>query len=740
MADRSRTGDLLEAVLPLTRRLHGYGLHTLRADVLSGLTVALVLIPQSMAYAQLAGLPPYYGLYAAFLPPVVAALFGSSSQLATGPVAVVSLMTATALEPLASAGSGEYVAYALLLAVTVGLFQLLLGVLRLGMVVNLLSHPVVNGFTNAAALIIASSQLAKIFGVSVEKAEHQYETVWRVCRAAVHCTHWPTFLMAALAFALILGLRKIGPRVPSVLVAVVATTLISWLTGFEHSVTTSLDAVGTPEIVRAINRLGTELETSDRLAAERRVLTRRSREAQPRSGPGSRRALELQHEIDLIDLNLTEARRKATALRRLLKETLFVRETGPDGNATFIAESEAQADAGRRWRLTVGATPIDPERLTWVGGGAVVGVIPSGLPGFQAPRLEPAKLLHLLPMAIIISILGFMEAISIAKAMAARTGELIDPNQELVGQGLANLVGSMFGSYPVSGSFSRSAVNLQAGAVTGLSNVASAAVVVITLLFLTPLLFHLPQSVLAAIIMVAVVGLVNTRAFVHAWRTQRHDGLIAVVTFVATLVAAPHLEKGIFLGVALTLALYLFRTMKPAVALLSKYTDGSFRNALLHGLGLCRHIAVIRFNGSLFFSNVSYLEEQILERVAAMPDLRHVLIVGNGINEIDASGEEMLRRMVVRLREAGYDVSLSGLNDPVLQVLRRTGLERKIGPDHLYRSVAMALESLWEPTHAGTDEAECPLATPRFTGLPVASGAQRRDEILRGPPPPPPAS
>ena len=192
----------------------GYGGTSLKMDILAGLTVALVLIPQSMAYAELAGLPPYYGLYASFLPPMVAALFGSSRQLATGPVAVVSLLTATTLEPLATAGSQQYIAYAVLLALLVGVFQFSLGVLKLGLVVNFISHPVVNGFSNAAALIIATSQLPKLFGIHIDKALHHYEIIYGVIKAAGHYTHWPTLLMGALAFAIMYGLKRIAPRIP----------------------------------------------------------------------------------------------------------------------------------------------------------------------------------------------------------------------------------------------------------------------------------------------------------------------------------------------------------------------------------------------------------------------------------------------------------------------------------------------------------------------------------------------
>jgi len=238
---------MLNRFFPFLGWFKDYSLDNLGVDCIAGLTVALVLIPQSMAYAQLAGLPAYYGLYASFLPPMIAAMFGSSRQLATGPVAVVSLMTAASLEPLATTGSEGYIAYAIMLAIMVGVFQLSLGVLKLGLVVNFLSHPVVNGFTNAAAIIIASSQLSKMFGVSVDSAAHHYETILRVCRAAVHYTHWPTLFMGASAFAIMYGLRRIVPKVPNVLVAVVITTLISWATGFEHNITVNISAIASPE-------------------------------------------------------------------------------------------------------------------------------------------------------------------------------------------------------------------------------------------------------------------------------------------------------------------------------------------------------------------------------------------------------------------------------------------------------------------------------------------------------------
>ena len=456
-----RQPTVLNRVFPFLAWFEGYKFPHFRADFLAGVTVALVLIPQSMAYAQLAGLPAYYGLYAAFLPPMIAALFGSSRQLATGPVAIVSLMTAASLEPLATAGSEAFIAYAVVMALVVGVFQLGLGLLRLGVIVNFLSHPVVNGFTNAVAMII--------------------------------------------------------------------------------------------------------------------------------------------------------------------------------------------------------------------------------------------------------SLLGFMEAISIAKAMAAKTGQRLDPNQELIGQGLANILGSFGQSYPVSGSFSRSAVNLGAGAVTGLSSVFTSLVVVATLLLFTPLLYFIPQPVLAAVIMMAVIGLVNVRGFIHAYKAQRHDGIIAVISFFCTLGLAPHLDRGILIGVVLTIGHYLFRNSRPVLASLALHPDYSFRDARRHGLRRCQHLAVIRFHGPLFFANASYLEDRITAEIEQLPGLRHIVLAAHGINEIDATGEEALSLLVDRVRNRGIEFSLCGLNEQVHDLFARTHLQEKVGADHIFPTTSQAVSALHDQAHVGSEESICPL-------------------------------
>jgi MFS superfamily sulfate permease-like transporter len=303
-----------------------------------------------------------------------------------------------------------------------------------------------------------------------------------------------------------------------------------------------------------------------------------------------------------------------------------------------------------------------------------------------------------------------MEAISIAKAMAVRTQQRIDPNQELIGQGLANMIGCLSQSYAVSGSFSRSAVNLQAGAVTGLSNVFSSAMVALTLLFFTPLLYNLPQATLAAIIMMAVIGLINIKGFVHAWKAQRFDGVTSVACFIGTLFFAPHLEWGIAIGVILSLSAYMLRTMHPKVVELSLHPDGSLRDAKRHNLKLCTRIAAIRFDGPLNFANTSYLEDEILARVADSPNLKYVLLVAHGINEMDASGEEMLSHLVDRLRHSGYEVVMSGVKESIIDTMRRTHLFEKIGEKNFYPTQSMAVAAVHDKAHVDAQEKECPLA------------------------------
>jgi sulfate permease, SulP family len=703
---------MVNKIFPFLGWFKDYSLGAFRADAISGLTVALVLIPQSMAYAQLAGLPAYYGLYASFLPPMIASLFGSSRQLATGPVAVVSLMTSASLEPLATAGSEGYIVYAILLALMVGIFQFSLGVLRLGLVVNFLSHPVVNGFTNAAAIIIASSQLSKMFGVYVDKAHHHYETIWKVIQSAFNYTHWPTLFMGALAFGIMYGLKRISPKIPNVLVAVAVTTIISWATGFDHNVFVDISTVQSAKAREAIVDFNKAV-TAIPVLAEKRTAARKKLE-EAKVSDNSISMLNARHGLDVITMKIEELKFDTHIFRKEIRGFLFKGVKQGDGSLRFYLPNEMPSgvkDDGRTWRVKVGNKPLVTGNLMMIGGGAVVGVIPKGLPALSMPKLNLGIMLHLFPFAAIISLLGFMEAISIAKAMAAKTGQRLDPNQELIGQGLANIFGSIGKSYPVSGSFSRSAVNLQAGALSGLSSVFTSLMVVIALLFFTPLLYHLPQAVLAAVIMMAVIGLVNVSGFIHAWKAQWYDGAIAIISFLLTLFFAPHLEKGIEVGVVLSLLVFLYKSMRPKVASLSRREDMALSDCLAYALKECEYMALIRFDGPLFFANASYLEDKTTDLMLTRKNLKHIIIVSNGINDMDASGEEALSLLVDRVRSAGVDISLSGINESVMKVLKRTHFLEKIGEDHIYPTMESAIDANYTKAHAEGKEEKCPLLT-----------------------------
>ena len=708
---------MLKRIFPFLDWLKELNGATLRIDFISGLTVALILIPQSMAYAQLAGMPVHYGLYASLLPPMVAALFGSSRQLATGPVAIVSLMTAAALGPLATAGSDAYVAYAILLALIVGGFQFALGALRLGLVVNFLSHPVVNGFTNAGALIIATSQLSKMFGVRVDDATHHYETVYRVIKAALQYTHWPTLGLGVLAFVIMYGLRRIDRRIPNVLVAVAVTTIISWATGYERNIKAPVESVSSKEAQQLVGQFNDAVNEINKLGNDRAALSPRISEAEEQFGPHSRAALDLKHDAVVMEMRVEELKEQVHKFRTDLRELLFTGVKGPDGKLLFYPRNAVPPDLksdGRIWRMRVGNRALDVTGVTMIGGGDVVGVVPKGLPALTIPKMDVKVVLHLLPIAAIISLLGFMEAVSIAKAMAGKTGQRLDPNQELIGQGLANILGALGKSFPVSGSFSRSAVNIQSGAMTGMSGVFTSLIVGIVLLFFTPLLYYLPQSVLAAVIMMAVVGLLNVHGFIHAWKAQWYDGVFSVITFLATLITAPHLDKGIMIGVVLSLTMFLYKSMRPKVAFLSLYPDHSFRSARDFGLKECHHIAMIRFDGQLFYANAGFLEDKITERIQAMPGLKHILIVANGINDMDASGEEMLSLIVDRVRSAGYDLSFCGVNETVLAVMKRTFLYEKIGEENIFPTMHAAVETIHTRGHTMCAEKVCPLLSVCF--------------------------
>ncbi|MFN6961419.1 MAG: SulP family inorganic anion transporter [Rhodocyclaceae bacterium] len=686
--------DRISRFLPFLRWLP-YGGEKLRADFMAGLTVALVLVPQSMAYAQLAGMPPYYGLYAAFLPVAVAALFGSSNQLATGPVAVVSLLTASSLAPFAAPGSESFISLAIMLALLVGVVQLVLGVFNLGVIVNFLSHPVIVGFTNAAAIIIGLSQLNKLFGVPMGRSESFLADIWGVLQL-VGDTHWPTFFIGVGSLLLIWGFRRFAPKLPGVLIAVAIATVVSWQIGFEKTASVPaamIEDEETRSLIDAYRQTETRIAELNAALIEKgnahKVLGKEEGKARERA--------ELNYEIELIRLQIKDREAENRRRTRALRAFVFERVEVGEGGVKFYPAGKAPAGAvgdGGRWRITRAVHgPEGNVRLS--GGGQVVGKIPEGLPSFALPKISWDMIGTLLSTAIVISLVGFMEAISIAKAMAAKTQQRLNPNQELIGQGLANVIGSFTQAFPVSGSFSRSAVNLNAGAVTGMSSVFTALFVLLTLLFLTPLLYHLPQATLAAVIIMAVVGLVNFKAIEHAWQASRHDGIAAIVTFIATLAVAPHLDKGILIGAGLAIVLFLYRTMRPRVAILGRHPDGTLRDVKVANLPASKVVVAVRFDGRLYFANVAYFEDAVLEAIASNPEAKFLVIEGSAINELDASGEEVIHHLVERLSANGVTVLFAGLKKQVRDVMQATGLMAVVGEANIFATADDAIEAAY---------------------------------------------
>jgi SulP family sulfate permease len=535
---------------------------TLKDDLIAGLTVALVAIPQSLAYAQLSGVPAYYGLYAALIPVIVGALFGSSLILSTGPVAMTSLLTAASIMPLAAYGTEQFYAYVILMALLSGLLQIGLGLARMGVLLNFLSYPVLRGFINAAAIIIGLSQLPAMVGLSLKNSQHFLTDILHVIEN-LDAMHIESLVFGLGSLGLMAALKQFAPKLPGVLITVALTTFISYIVDFEGL------------------------------------------------------------------------------------------------------------------------------------GGRIVGAVPAGLPGLSIPPIDWKASMHMLPTAFVIALISFMEAMSSCKIIAIKTRTQWDENQELIGQGLAKVAAAFSHAMPVSGSFSRSALNLAAGAKTGMSSLFSAAAVLLTLLFFTPLLHHLPKPVLAAIIMMAVISLINFKTIKDAWVAGKQDGVAAVVTFVATLAFAPNIQNGILTGITLSLMLFLFRTMKPRIVLLGLDKDGTLRNAERFSLPkLHPQVTAIRFDGQLYFANVSYFEESVLYLVSQDPDLKYILVVGSGINGLDASGVEMLRNLVDRLSQTRITLAFCSIKGTVTDVMRRTGLLDRIGAENIFDSEKTALEDI----------------------------------------------
>ncbi|MBX3680833.1 MAG: sulfate permease [Rhodocyclaceae bacterium] len=558
----STAHSAIDRLLPFLRWRHELSAASLRADLTAGLTVALLMIPQSLAYAQLAGLPAYYGLYASLLPTMVGALFGSLAQISTGPTPLTGLLTAASVMTLAAPGSPHFIAVVVALALLSGLVQLTLGALRLGWILNLLSHPVLMGFINAAALLICLSQLPSLLGLSMPHGPHFLLDVVGFLGRLDQIRVAPAAFGIGALIALML-LRRLAPRLPGVLLVIAGSIGLSAWSG--------------------------------------------------------------------------------------------------------------AADLGVR----------------------VVGAIPAGLPEFAIPDIRWPLLVELLPTAFVIALVGFMEVASNAKLISAKTHKPWNENQELIGQGLAKVAASISGTHPVSASFSRSAVNFAAGARTGLSSFFTAVFVLLTLLFFTPALWHLPVAALAAVIMQAVGGLLDFKALGRAWRASRDDGIAAASTFAATLLFAPNIQNGILTGLLLSLAIYLYRDMRPRIALLGLHEDGTYRDAERFDLPHPHpDLVILRFDGALHFINAASFEDAVLKAGRTRPGVKVVLISCAGINSIDATGLEVLGRLLARTKADGQTLSFCGLKKQVIDRLQATGMWPAIQGHATYRNEHQALEAL----------------------------------------------
>lgn len=659
----------------------------LRADLIAGITVALILVPQSMAYAQLAGLPVVYGLYASLLPVVVASMWGSSNQLHTGPVAMLALISAVTVIPFASPGSDKFIELSIMLALMVGVLRLVLGLLRLGALVNLLSSPVVVGFTNAAALIIGLSLLAEVLNVPFPRSDVFMADLWRVV-AQIEQAHLPTVGFALATAIIMLSLRRYLPRIPGILVAVVLTTLGSWLIGFEHNQSVPLAAVATPMARAAIGAYADAEQQVQTLTAQLSDTNQRLSKLNQGESVLIEMEMELIAQAELARRKIALLKTSNNQRRVELHALKFTRVKQQDGGVNYqIATQSDNSD----WRFA----KIKGDMVTFTSGGRVVGSIPVGLPTFAVPKVHTDLLMALLPGALVMALIGFLEATSISKAISAMTRERINPSRELIGQGLANIVGSFFHSFVVSGSFSRSAVAARMGARTGLFAVVSALAVALVLMFFTPYLYHLPLSVLAIIVMLSVFDLIKTRPLLMAWKVDRLGALTGVITFVATLAMAPAIANGVLLGVVLTILLLLVRQMKSRAVMMGQLPDGSLSDMNASELApISKHFATVRYDGSLDFLNVAHFEKVILQVHAEYPEAKTILVIANGINTIDASGEEKIREIAVYMREANVNLAFSSLKQPVREKFDQAGLPRLLGEDNLFKTRENAIQAL----------------------------------------------
>ena len=590
MAPAARRANLLRLLpsLPILDWGRRYDRDTLVSDVVAAIIVTMMLIPQSLAYALLAGLPPEVGLYASVAPLLLYAVFGTSRVLAVGPVAVVSLMTAAAIGEHAVAGSPQYWAVAITLAFLSGVMLLIMGVLRLGFLANFLSHPVISGFISASGLLIAASQLKTLMGVKAEG--HNF---------------------IDLAQALISQLPHI--HVLTLVVGVLATAFLFWVR---------------KGLKPLLIRMGFNARLADVLA---------------KAGPVA-----------------------AIAVTALLA-----------------------------WVLD------------WKGQGLrVVGSVPQGLPPLTLPVWDLALWQSLAMPALLISVVGFVESVSVGQTLAAKRRQRIEPDQELVALGASNLSAAFTGGFPVTGGFARSVVNFDAGAQTPAAGVYTALGITLASLFLTPALYFLPQATLSATIIVAVLSLVDLGMLKRTWAYSRTDFIAVLTTLLATL--AQGVEVGLVVGVAVSLLLFLYRTSRPHIAEVGLVPGTEhFRNILRHEVAVSPQLVSLRVDESLYFANARALEDRINDLVAERPQLKHVVLQCSAINDVDASALESLEAVDHRLRDAGILLHLSEVKGPVMDRLQSTEfvarLSGKIYLSHYQAIAQLTPEILLSPAALATN-------------------------------------
>ena len=563
MGSQKSNQPIINKIFPFLVWLKGYQVSFLRGDILAGLTVAIVLIPQSMAYALLAGLPPIYGLYAATLAPLIGAMWGSLRQLATGPIAIMSLLVLTTLSPIAEPGSTEFIELAVLLSLMVGIIYLAIGLVKMGEIMSFISHSAVKGFTAAAALIIIATQLPHFIGIQVARHEYIFPQLLEIV-ATLPQLHWPTLLIGCVAYALIDGIKRIRPNFPSSIVALVVTT------------------------------------------------------------------------VAVVVLNLDQH------------------------------------------------------------GVKIVGETPSGLPLPRLVRLDFEVISSLIGPAVVIAFVSFAETYSVGKAISTQTKQRLDVDQEFVGQGLANIIGSFFQAYPVSGSFSRTAINYAAGGKTGISSAVSSVAVVLALLFFTPLLTYIPKATLAALVINAVLMLFNPKEVFKLWKMNRDDGIVAITVFVISLLAKP--DYALLLGVMMSLMFFLWKTMHPRIVRISKDTEYDiFANADLFELPSCPQILHLRSDNLIYFANADYTIENIIERLDNFETVpKFVLLDLQAMGFIDITGIEELRALLDETKSRNVRLAFMGVHRPVQEVFESSGFMEEIEADLFIKFRGDAITVLFE--------------------------------------------